>query len=218
MAPELIVASDIAEAALSLFREARPRTIVLAGGKTPRPVYERLAREPDHWDGMEVFFSDERCVPPDDPASNFRMASDTLLSSVPAHVHRMPGEGCDAAAYEEELRAFFAAGQPEFDFAFLGLGPEGHTASLFPGDAALDETERWVVKVARPDHDRLTLTLPTLSAAYGVVFLVAGASKRDALRRMMAGEDLPANRVKARRVVVLADPAAAADVSPGRER
>jgi 6-phosphogluconolactonase len=212
MAPELIVTPDIAEAALVLFRDARPRTIVLAGGETPRPVYQRLAREPNHWDGMEVFFSDERCVPPHDLASNYYMASRALLSFVPAHVHRMPGETCDAAAYEEELRRFFAAGQPEFDFAFLGLGSDGHTASLFPGDAALDERERWVVRVARPDHDRLTLTMPVLSAARVVVFLVAGAEKRDALRRMMVGEDLPASRVKAARVVVLADPAAASDV------
>ena len=138
MAPELIVTSDIVESALVLFREARPRTIVLAGGVTPRPVYQRLAREPSHWDGMEVFFSDERCVSPHDPASNYHMASRALLSFVPAHVHRMPGETCDSAAYEEELRGFFAGGQPEFDFAFLGLGSDGHTASLFPGDAALE--------------------------------------------------------------------------------
>ena len=212
MAPELIVTSDIVESALVLFREARPRTIVLAGGVTPRPVYQRLAREPSHWDGMEVFFSDERCVSPHDPASNYHMASRALLSFVPAHVHRMPGETCDSAAYEEELRGFFAGGQPEFDFAFLGLGSDGHTASLFPGDAALEERERWVVRVMRPDHDRLTLTLPVLSAARVVVFLVAGSAKRDALRRMMAGGDQPANRVKAARVIVVADAAAAADV------
>jgi 6-phosphogluconolactonase len=214
MAPELIVVPDIVEVALVLFREARPRTLVLAGGETPRPVYQRLAREPHHWDGTEVFFSDERCVPPHDAASNFYMASRALLSFVPAHVHRMPGETCDAAAYEDELRGFFAD-RPEFDFAFLGLGADGHTASLFPGDAALEERERWVVKVARPDHDRLTLTLPVLSAARLVVFLVAGAEKRDALRRMMAGEDLPANRVRAARVAIVADPAAASEVERG---
>jgi len=211
MAPELVVAPDIVESAVAFFREARPRTIVLAGGETPRPVYQRLAREPVGWDGMEVFFSDERCVSPRDPASNYGMASRALLSFVPAHVHRMPGETCDAAACEEDLRRFFAERQPEFDFAFLGLGPDGHTASLFPGDAALEERERWVVRVVRPDHDRLTLTLPVLSAARVVVFLVAGEEKRDALRRMVAGEDLPANRVKAARVIVVADPAAASD-------
>ena len=135
---------------------------------------------------------------------------------MPAHAHRMPGETCDAAAYEEELRQLLPGKFPEFDFAFLGLGIDGHTASLFPGDAALDEAEKWVVNVTRPDHERLTLTLPVLSAARIVVFLVAGRSKRDALRHMMAGEDLPANRVMARRVVVLADPAAAADVEQRR--
>jgi len=211
--PELLITPDIPEAAARLFREARPRTLVLAGGETPRAVYRRLAREPYRWDGVEAFFSDERCVPPDDPASNYHMAKETLLSFVPAHVHRMPGESCDAVGHEEELRRLLGDAFPEFDFAFLGLGADGHTASLFPGDAALDETERWVVSVTRPDHDRLTLTLPVLSASRIVVFLVAGASKRDVLRRMMAGEDLPANRVMARRVVVLADPAATADVA-----
>jgi 6-phosphogluconolactonase len=214
MVAELIVAPDIAESAIALFREARPRTIVLAGGGTPRPVYERLAREPFDWGGVDVFFSDERCVPPDDPASNYNMANRALLSFVPARVHRMPGESCDAATCDRDLRRFFAVRQPEFDFAFLGLGADGHTASLFPGDAALDERERWVVKVARSDQDRLTLTLPLLSAASIAVFLVAGAEKRDALRRMMAGEDIPANRVAAARVVVVADPAAAAGVEP----
>jgi len=189
---------------------------VLAGGDTPRPVYQRLAREPYHWDGVEVFFSDERCVHRTDAASNYRMTHETLLSLVPAHGHRMPGETCDAAAYEEELRKILPGKFPEFDFAFLGLGQDGHTASLFPDDPALDETEKWVVNVTRPDHERMTLTLPVLSAARIVVFLVAGATKHDALRRMMAGEDLPANRVMAGRVVVLADPAAAADVEQRR--
>lgn len=207
--PELLVTPDIAETAVRLFREARPRTLVLAGGETPRPVYRRLAAEKYDWDQVDVFFSDERCVPPDDPDSNYRMAGETLLSFVPARVHRMPGETCDAAAYEQELRRLLGDRLPELDFAFLGLGAEGHTASLFPDDAALDEKERWVVRVARPDHERLTLTLPLLSAIRIVVFLVAGADKREALRRMMAGEDIPANRVAARRVVVLADPVAA---------
>jgi 6-phosphogluconolactonase len=212
MVAELIVVPDIVETAIAIFREARPRTIVLAGGETPRPVYERLARERFDWDSVDVFLSDERCVLPDDPASNYNMANRALLSLVPARVHRMPGETCDAAACEDDLRRFLAGRQPEFDFAFLGLGADGHTASLFPGDAALDERERWVVKVPRSDHDRLTLTLPVLSAARVAVFLVAGKEKRDALRRMMAGEDLPANRVKAARVVVVADTIAAVDV------
>jgi 6-phosphogluconolactonase len=212
MRRELVVTDDIPEAAARLFREAMPRTIVLAGGETPRPTYQRLAREEHDWDQVEVFFSDERCVPPDHPDSNYRMANETLLFFVPARVHRMPGEGCDAESYERELRRMFADSLPRFDLAFMGLGPDGHTASLFPGDPALDEKERWVVRVSRPDHERMTLTLPLLSAVRLVVFLVAGEEKHDALRRMMAGEDIPANRVAAERVVVLADAAAASGV------
>ena len=214
MPPELIVAENIVGPAVALFLETRPRTVVLAGGQTPRPVYQRLAKEPFDWSDVDIFFGDERCVSPDDPASNYRMAGESLLSFVPANVHRMPGETCDSSAYEEDLRSFFAGEPPAFDFAFLGLGADGHTASLFPGDAVLGERRRWVVKVKRPDHDRLTLTLPVLSAARLAVYLVEGEGKRDALRRMMAGEDLPANRVKAARVVVIADRAAAS----GRER
>ena len=212
MPPELIVAENIVGPAVALFLEARPRTLMLAGGQTPRPVYERLAKEPFDWPSVDVFFDDERCVPFDDPDSNFRMANESLLSHVPARVHRMPGETCDAEAYEEDLRRFFAGGPPSFDFAFHGLGANGHTASLFPGDAALDERERWVLKVPHPDHERLTLTLPVLSAVRVAVFLVSGEEKRGALRRMMAGEDIPANRVKAGRIVVVADKAAAAGV------
>lgn len=210
MPPELIVAENIVGPAVALFLETRPRTLMLAGGQTPRPVYERLAKEPFDWSSVDVFFSDERCVPPDDPDSNFRMANELLLSRVPARVHRMAGETCDAEAYEEDLRRFFAGGPPSFDFAFQGLGADGHTASLFPDDAALDERERWALKVPHPDHERLTVTLPVLSAVRVAVFLVSGEEKRDALRRMMAGEDIPANRVKAGRIAIVADEAAAA--------
>jgi 6-phosphogluconolactonase len=212
MTRELIVTDDMPEEALRMFREARPRTLVLAGGETPRRIYRRLSQEEYCWDEVDVFFSDERCVPPDHPDSNFRMANEALLSFVAARVHRMPGETCDAASYERELREMSDGAPPRFDLAFLGLGPDGHTASLFPGDPALDERERWVVRVARPDHERMTLTLPLLSAARLAVFLVAGAEKRDALRRMMAGEDIPANRITAERAVVLADAAASAGV------
>ncbi len=212
MQRELIVTDDMPREAVRLFREASPRTLVLAGGETPRPIYKRLAREKYAWDEVDVFFGDERCVPPDHPDSNYRMANETLLSFVPARVHRMPGESCDAETYERELREFFG-GVPRFDLVFLGLGADGHTASLFPGDAALDEKERWVVRVLRPDHERLTLTPPVLSTARLAVFLVAGAEKRDALRRMTAGEDILANRVSAERVVVLADAAAAAEAA-----
>lgn len=207
---ELLVASDIAVAATELFLRQRPRTLILAGGRTPRELYRRLASLEYDWHRVDVFFGDERCVPPDHPDSNFRMASETLLAHVPARVHRMRGEDCDAAGYERELRAVFGAGLPIFDLAFLGMGADGHTASLFPGDSALEESQRLVVRVARPDHARLTLTLPVLSASRLAVFLVSGEDKREALRRVLADEDLPAARVAARRVVIIADGAAAA--------
>jgi 6-phosphogluconolactonase len=209
MPPELIVADDIAGPAVTLFLEAHPRTVILTGGQTPRPVYERLAKESFDWSNVDVFFGDERCVPPDDPDSNYGMAFKSLLSHVPARVHRMPGETCDASAYEGDLRRFFAAGPPSFDFAFHGLGADGHSASLFPGSAALDERERWVLKVPHSDHERLTLTLPVLSAVRLAVFLVSGEEKREALRQLMAGKDIPAGRVKAGRLVVVADKVAA---------
>jgi 6-phosphogluconolactonase len=155
-----------------------------------------------------VFFTDERCVPPDHPDSNYRMANETLLSRVPARVHRMPGESCYAAAYEEELATVFGPGLPVFDLVVLGLGADGHTASLFPDDPALDVTDRNVLRVSRPDYDRLTLTLPALSAAKAALFLVAGESKHDVLYRFRSGDDMPASRVHAKRVVVLADEAA----------
>lgn len=206
---ELLVTSDIAQAAADLFLRQRPRTVALAGGLTPEALYERLATLEYDWDAVEVFFGDERCVPPDHPDSNFRMANEALLSRVPARVHRMRGETCDAAGYEEELHAGFGGGLPAFDLVFLGMGADGHTASLFPGDPALEETRRLVVKVERPDHSRLTLTLPVLSSARLAVFLVSGGDKREVLGRVLAGEDLPAARVAARRVVLIADAAAA---------
>ena len=210
---ELLITSDIGDAAMELFLRERPRTLVLAGGRTPRELYLRLAAQEYDWDSVDVFFGDERCVAPDHPDSNFRMASEALLSQVPARVHRMRGEDCDAAGYEEELRAIFGAVVPAFDLTLLGMGADGHTASLFPGDRALEESQRPVVRVARPDHPRLTLTLRALSASKLAVFLVSGEEKREALRRVLAEEDVPAARVTARRVVIIADAAAA----PARE-
>jgi 6-phosphogluconolactonase len=209
-AAELIVAEDIATECVRRFLDASPRTLALSGGRTPRPVYERLAALNYPWNETRIFFGDERCVPPDDPASNYRMAFEALLSRVPAEVHRMRGETCDASQYEEDLRRTFGPGVPSFDLALLGLGEDGHTASLFPGDPALQEHERLAVRVERPDHPRLTLTLPVLSAAKLVIFLVSGADKRDALTKLLAGDTtIPAARVHAARVLVIADAAAA---------
>jgi 6-phosphogluconolactonase len=203
---ELRIVRDLAEAGTEIFLEAAPSTVALSGGTTPRVVYEGLSAHPEAWRGVEVFFGDERCVPPDHPDSNLRMAREALLDHVPARVH--PMTGCDPDAYEAELRSVVGPGVPRFDLVWLGLGADGHTASLFPGDPALAETERLVAVVDRPDHPRMTLTLPVLSAAALAVFLVSGEGKRDALARWRAGEDLPAARVTAERVVVLADPAA----------
>lgn len=208
---ELRVVDDLAEAGSHIFLETAPRTIALAGGGTPRPVYQKLAGHPEAWEGVDVFFGDERCVSLDDPASNFRMANEVLLSRVSARVH--PMRDCDAEDYERELASVFGETIPRFELIFLGLGRDGHTASLFPGDPAVGVTDRTVVKVQRPDHPRLTLTIPVLSAAKLAVFLVTGADKEDALVALLAHADVPAARVAAERVIVLVDAAAAgADV------
>jgi len=209
------IATDIPKRAVELFLEADPRTVALAGGSTPRATYEALAQAPRSWAGTDVFFGDERCVDADDPDSNFRMATESLLRHVPdAKVH--PMTGCDPVGYAATLGTVFASTSsvPRFDLVFLGLGSDGHTASLFPGDAALDITDRWVAQVVRPDHERLTLTLPVLCAAKLVIFLVSGAAKVGPLRLLMDGGDIPAARVQAERVIVLADPAAAGE-EPG---
>jgi 6-phosphogluconolactonase len=206
---ELVVARDVAVAAAERFLALGPRFLALAGGSTPRRLYERLAVCDLPWWETEVFFGDERCVARDHPDSNYRMAHEALLSRVQARVHRMAGETCDAAAYEEELTRVFGPGLPEFDLVLLGLGVDGHTASLFPGDPALDVADRRVVRVRRPDHPRLTLTLPVLSAAKAAMFLVSGESKREPLRRLLTGADIPAVRVKAHHVIIIADEAAA---------
>ena len=211
MSRELRVVDDLPRSAVDLFLEAAPKTIALSGGSTPRPVYERLAETPYPWDKVDVFFGDERCVPPDHPDSNFAMANHAFLSKVQARVHAMVA--CDPDGYEDVLRSVFESadgdGAPRFDLVFLGLGEDGHTASLFPGDPALEVTDRWAVLVERPDHTRLTLTLPVLNAARLAVFLVEGESKRGPLQQLMAGGDVPAARVDSERIVVLADHAAA---------
>jgi len=189
-------------------------TVALSGGSTPRAVYSLLAstefsRQID-WPRVHLFWGDERCVPPDHPQSNFRMVQETLLAKIPippGNIHRMIGErepAEAAAAYETELRKFFAVKRgdcPCFDLIFLGLGEDGHTASLFPGTPAPDETKRWVtaVYVEKLQSYRLTLTLPLINAATNVTFLVSGASKAPIVGRIMrapGADDLPAARVR----------------------
>ncbi len=212
---EVIVTApdELTETAVRVFEQIRPLTIALSGGHTPRPIYERLASIEYDWTTVDVFFGDERCVPPDHPDSNFGMAHGAFLGKVPARVHPMDGTACAAGEYEKALRSVFGPGVPVFDLVFLGLGDDGHTASLFPGDAALAETRANVVRVRRPDHERLSLTLPVLSAARVALFLVAGASKRPALAQLLGDGDVPAARVSAARTIVIADRDAAA-ISP----
>jgi 6-phosphogluconolactonase len=186
--------------------------LVLSGGSTPRRLYELLAAPPYRdrlpWPRVHLFWGDERFVPPDHPDSNFGMARQALLRHVPVppgNLHAMRTDGTPeqaAAAYESELKAFYGsqaldAARPLFDATLLGLGADGHTASLFPGNPAVEEQRSWCVAVigARPEP-RLTLTLPALNSSQAVAFLVAGNGKRDILSRVWRGEDLPARRVR----------------------
>ena len=183
--------------------------VCLSGGSTPKTLYGLLATEPFRdqfpWDRTHLFFGDERFVPPDDADSNYRMAREAMLDRVPlpaVQVHRFPTDGdpADAARrYADTLQRYYGAdtldpARPLFDVTFLGLGEDGHTASLFPGVAALSEQTAWTAAVigAKPEP-RLTLTYPTLASSRTVAFLVAGAGKRAILARALAGDaTLPA--------------------------
>jgi 6-phosphogluconolactonase len=171
---------------------ARGGHVALSGGTTPGPAYEAAARlEPD-WSRTELWFADERCVDPLDERSNYRLVRERLLERLelrPAVEHRIRGElGAKRAAdeYESEL------GDDVLDLVLLGIGPDGHTASLFPNDPALEEESRRAVAVSRPDVDRVTLTLPVLRAAGTLLFLATGDDKADAVRRAFAGPPSPA--------------------------
>jgi 6-phosphogluconolactonase len=193
--PDLEVSDDPAGAAAALLAQATGQ-ICITGGSTPRTASQRAAAARDDWSGVEVWFTDERCVPPDHEHSNFRMAREALLDHASgATVHRMQGElGPDAGAAEYE-REYDAAGRPVLDFVLLGLGPDAHICSLFPGDAALGERERAVVGVATPGMaplvPRITLTLPVVNAAQRIVFLVAGDDKAEAVARAFSGHPDP---------------------------
>jgi 6-phosphogluconolactonase len=195
------VAAAAADAIVDASASAGERfAIALSGGSTPKATFALLAgdgyRERIDWSRWHVFFGDERRVPLDDDRSNYHSAREALLSRVPipeAQTHPLT----DADQYEGLLRAFFGEA-PAFDLLMLGMGDDGHTASLFPGSVSLLEQERWVI--APPDvvqgMSRLTLTLPALNAARRTLFLVSGAAKADALRRIRAGEQLPAGMVE----------------------
>ncbi len=180
--------------------EARGRfSVALAGGSTPSHTYELLARPPFRdrvpWPKVHVLWRDERCVPADDPRSNYRMARQALLDHVPIpveQIHPIPGSQKPSEAadcYETLLRGFFGGRPPRFDMVFLGLDENGHTASLFPGTAVLEERQRWVaeVDVAEQDVFRVALTAPLLNQAAVVVFLVTGAAKATVLHEVLDG-------------------------------
>ncbi len=193
--------------------DARGRfALALSGGRTPQRLYQLLAEGrggPVDWSKVHVFWGDERCVPPDDPDSNYGMAWWTLLDHVPIppdHVHRMRAEDAPdraAASYEADLRAFFG-GPSAFDLVLLGLGPDGHTASLFPGSEALNEPFRWALPSRAPEGvepaQRLTLTLPALNAAMQAMFLVTGAEKASVVTDILTDLDSAAARYPAARV------------------
>ncbi len=213
-------AADRLSAAIEAAREARDGAhIALAGGTTPRKTYELLASRIDDWSGVEVWFGDERAVGPDDPESNFRMASETLLADGGGpEVHRIEGErGAEeaAAAYAAELerRMPQEGGVPVLDLALQGLGPDGHTASLFPGNPAVGATGICVAvhDAPKPPPDRITLTVPVLGAARSIVFLATGAEKAEAVRGLLAGPNpaVPSSLLGSERTELIVDPDAA---------
>ena len=210
--------------------------IALSGGTTPRRVYELLASEPlrsaVRWESVHVFWGDERCVPPEHPDSNYRMANEALLRHVTipdGNVHRIQGElkpDEAAPAYEEDLRRTFRLGPddvPRFDLVLLGLGDDGHTASLFPGGSSLKERQRLVTTayVERLGAYRVTLTYRTINNAGNVHFLVSGKSKAAILARVVqsSAEEYPAQLVRpfAGDLRWLVDQDAASQLEPVRQ-
>ena len=209
------LAQNVAEWLCTLAQASdRDFAVCLSGGSTPRRLYERLAtpaiasRFP--WRRAHWFWGDERFVPHDDPDSNFRMTHQALLSRVPVpndNIHAIPTEGLSpeqaAAAYEMALKRFYGADmlnpdRPLFDVTLLGIGENGHTASLFPGQPALQETRRWAVAaVGAKSEPRITLTYPALDSSRDVAFLATGDGKRDVIARAQAGDrTIPAARVR----------------------
>jgi 6-phosphogluconolactonase len=213
---DLHVSDDPAQEAAELLAAASGH-VAITGGSTPRVAYERAAGLRDDWSGVDFWFTDERCVGPDHEHSNFGMADRALLSRAEgATVHRMHGElGPEdgAAAYENELGEF---GPEALDLILLGVGPDAHVCSLFPGDDALGERERRVVGVETPGMaplvSRITLTLPMVNASARIVFLVTGEDKAEAMQRVLAGPPDPRapGSLVAEGALALLDPAAAA--------
>jgi 6-phosphogluconolactonase len=189
--------------------------ICLSGGSSPKQLFELLATDAYRgripWDRVHWFIGDERFVPANDSRNNMRMARQAFLDKCApaANVHPIATDTANAAEaarrYESELKSFYGANEldparPLFDFVMLGVGPDGHTASLFPGYPAVAETRRWVTEVpeahVEPFVPRITLTLPTLASCREMMFEASGSGKRAILARVFAGEDLPANRAR----------------------
>jgi 6-phosphogluconolactonase len=228
-------AEEVIGAATAAVAKRGQFTIALSGGSTPKSLYTLIAANADAnlpWAQMFFFWGDERHVPPTDPDSNYRMAQESLLSKVPvppANIFRIPTEKPDASAvadaYEQTLRKFFGlpSGEfPRFDLILLGMGPDGHTASLFPETAALQEKSRLVVAnwVEKLNTSRITLTLPVLNAGRRVAFLVSGADKAAVLHEVLEGKDpgekYPSKLVRPSdgKLVWFVDKAAASELSP----
>ena len=204
-----------------------PFRMVLSGGSTPRSTYQLLACEDLDWDCAELFFGDERFVPPDHKDSNYRMVRESLLAGSLVHPRKLlaiPTDGSlqnAADRYDETLRQQYGAGSlepgvPLFHLTLLGLGDDGHTASLLPGQPVLDERERWAAPVPQGRGEpRITLTYPALESSELILFLVSGASKRDALAQARGGIG-PAGGIKPQgEVLWLVDKAAAGEEDQG---
>lgn len=224
-------ADRIVAAARNAIRRRGRFRIALSGGSTPRPVYALLCAAPRagavDWSRVDVFWGDERSVPPDHPESNYGVARELLLERLPGvrkgALHRMPADAADrdraARRYEAEIARAFgispdAPRPPAFDLVWLGMGPDGHTASLFPDSTALAERQRWTVATWAPAAAmwRMTFTLPIINAARIALFVVSGADKAGAVRSIRSGSRvLPAARVHARSTLWLVDARAAGD-------
>lgn len=222
-------AAEIARRLQSARRERGAAHLALSGGSTPSRTYQLLASELERWEGIELWFADERCVPPGDEESNYRLAKETLLASAAGlteeRVHRMLGElGPEQGAerYADELREHApepdptaAGGPPQLDVIVLGIGPDGHVASLFPGAPTLDadpgELCLGLHDSPKPPPQRITLTLPVLHAARRCLLLATGASKADAVNAMLEepSRHVPASLLRRERLSVIVDDAAA---------
>ena len=198
-----MAADTIQDLADSAIGQTGRFSIALSGGSTPKTLFQLLAaeyKEKIDWANTYIFWGDERCVPPDDTDSNYKMAHETLLDHVPlpaANIYRIKGElppEDGAMQYEETLRVYFQNQLPRLDLILLGMGDDGHTASLFPGTDALNERQRWVI----PNHVttakqtwRITFTVPVINNAANVMFLVAGSGKAERLKQVVQGAYAP---------------------------